>query len=238
MTPPDLLETPGGPDPDVAAAELALGLLEGDDRAAALRRQLADPAFAREVEHWREHFATLFAGTPERAPPAALADRIEAHLDRPMLTPRATSTPGFWRPLALGSMLAAASLSGVLVVRPDTPSAIPGPQVQMVAAMALADGKTAPLAAYYDPDRRLVRMPGPMPIPAGRSAQLWAIKAGERPLALGLFHVVGNTVVADAKTTGAIAAGTMLAISFEPEGGSPTGQPTGPVIASGALSKV
>ena len=62
------LETMMPTDPDVAAAELALGLLEGDDLAAALRRQLAEPAFAREVEQWRDHFATLFAGSAERVP--------------------------------------------------------------------------------------------------------------------------------------------------------------------------
>ena len=34
------------PAPDTAAAELALGLLEGEERADALRRMLAEPAFA------------------------------------------------------------------------------------------------------------------------------------------------------------------------------------------------
>ena len=33
---------------DVAAAELALGVLDGEERAAALRRVLAEPDFARE----------------------------------------------------------------------------------------------------------------------------------------------------------------------------------------------
>ena len=44
----------------MTAAELALGLLDGDERAAALRRVLADPAFAREVEDWRNRMAGLF----------------------------------------------------------------------------------------------------------------------------------------------------------------------------------
>ena len=236
MPPPDQLN-PMPAEPDVAAAELALGLLEGDDRAAALRRQLAEPAFAREVEQWRDHFATLFAGSAERVPPATVAARIEAHLDRPANSAR--TTPGFWRPLAMAASLLAASLTGVLLVRPDTtPAIIAAPQAQMVAAMALSDGKAAPLAAYYDPAQKIVRMPGPMPIPANHSAQLWAIHDGQPPVPLGLFHVVGNTVVAEAKTLKAIPAGTMLAISFEPMGGSPTGKPTGPVVASGALSSV
>ncbi len=33
-------------------------------------------------------------------------------------------------------------------------------------------------------------------------------------------------------------AGAKLAVSLEPEGGSPTGSPTGPVIAVGALARI
>jgi len=238
MTPPDLLETPVGPDPDVAAAELALGLLEGDERAAALRRQLAEPAFAREVEVWRAHFATLFAGSAERVPSAQLAERIEAHLDRPLRSSAAAS-PGFWRPLAFASSLAAASLAGVMMIHTETPSVVApaAPQAQMIAALT-HEGSTIPLAAYYDPAAQLVRMPGPMPIPAGRSAQLWAIEEGKPPIPLGLFRIVGATVVADARGKQLMHPGTTLAISLEPIGGSPTGKPTGPVVASGALNKV
>ena len=242
MTLPDPPATPGEPDPNVAAAELALGLLEGDDRAAALRRQLSEPAFAREVEQWRAHFTTLFAGSAERVPSAELVERIEAHLDRSAV-PRASSSPGFWRPMAVASMLAAASLAGVMLVRTETPSVLPSavpaavPPAQMIAALALEGSKT-PLAAYYDPARQLVRMPGPMPIPQGRSAQLWAIEDGKPPIPLGLFHIVGTTVVADARGSKAMRAGVTLAITFEPMGGAPEGKPTGPVVASGALSKV
>lgn len=230
---------PPDPDPDVAAAELALGVLDGEERAAALRRQLADPVFAREVQQWRDHLATFFARSQERAAPVGVAERIEAHLDRS--TFGAPASIGLWRSLALASSLAAATLAGVLVMRPGDPQTVapaPALQVQLVAAMALSDGKNAPLPAYYDPVRKLVRMPGPMPIPAGHSAQLWAVNEGQRPIPLGLFHVVGNTVVAEAKTRQAIAAGTTLVISFEPLGGSPTGRPTAPIIASGELSKI
>jgi anti-sigma-K factor RskA len=35
-----------------------------------------------------------------------------------------------------------------------------------------------------------------------------------------------------------IASGALFAISLEPEGGSPTGQPTGPVVAAGDLRSI
>ena len=59
MTTPDAPRDDSGP--DMTAAELALGVLDGEERAAALRRVLADPVFAREVERWRRYLAALFA---------------------------------------------------------------------------------------------------------------------------------------------------------------------------------
>ena len=101
-------------EPDVAAAELALGLLEGDERAAALRRTLAEPAFARDVERWRRHFGALFASVPDVAPAPDLGDRVIARLDGPGRAPSA-----MWKPVAIAASLVAASLSGLLVMRPE-----------------------------------------------------------------------------------------------------------------------
>ena len=56
------------PLPDVTAAELALGVLDGPERAAALRRMLAEPAFAAEVDVWRNHFAALLDQFPAAEP--------------------------------------------------------------------------------------------------------------------------------------------------------------------------
>ena len=81
--------TPDAPDPDMTAAELALGLLDGEERAAALRRVLADPAFAREVEEWRQRLAGLFDDYPEVAAPESVDARL-AQLDA---RPAAPSRP-------------------------------------------------------------------------------------------------------------------------------------------------
>ena len=221
-----------GLEPDVAAAELALGLLEGDERAAALRRMLADPAFARDVERWRGHFGALFAAVPAVAPAPDLGERVIARLDGP-----ARARPGYWKPFALVSSLAAASLLALLVVRPDPtlppPVTVAAP-APMVAAF-MVEGIEAPIVATYDSGRKTLSMPGPMPVPAGRSAQLWAIVGDQSPRPLGLFHQAGDRVEADAGMMPAMAAGTKFAISFEPVGGSPTGLPTGPVVASATL---
>lgn len=230
MTDADDLTT--GPDPDVAAAELALGLLEGEDRAIALRRMLADPAFGRDVERWRVHFGALFAGVASVAPAPELGERVIARLDGP-----APARAGYWKPFALAASLAAAGLFGLLMVRPDPalppPVSIASP-APMVAAF-MVDGIEAPIVATYDAAIGRLSMPGPMPVPAGKSAQLWAIVGSEAPQPMGLFHEAGNRVEADARSASPMAPGTKFAISFEPEGGSPTGLPTGPVVASATL---
>ena len=59
--------TPGNR--DLLAGELALGVLDGAERAEALRLMVADRAFALSVERWRDELGALFAGWPEEAPP-------------------------------------------------------------------------------------------------------------------------------------------------------------------------
>ena len=221
-------------EPDVAAAELALGLLEGDERSAALRRMLADPAFAREVERWREQFGALFAEVRGSEPGRDHGERVIARLDGP--APRAS---GAWRPVAIAASLVAAGLSGLLVMRPE-PAPAPAPVVAatpapMVAAFMI-EGHEAPIVATYDSAGGMLSMPGPMPIPEGKSAQLWAIVGSDpAPHPLGLFREAGERVEAEAKSPAPMPAGTTFAISIEPLGGSPTGAPTGPVVGSATL---
>ncbi|CAN5357936.1 anti-sigma factor [soil metagenome] len=220
-------------DIDMTAAELALGLLDGGERAAALRRVLAEPGFAREVEVWRAHFATLFAQWPEADAPDDFP-RIEAALSSP-----AVVKPRFWQSVAAASTLLAACLVLALLFRPGaappTPAAAPAP---LVAALAPTD-KSAPLAAVYDSAAGEIRVASATLAPNDRAAELWAIAGDGVPHSLGLLTPGGATTVRIAGATRArMAAGTTLAVSVEPLGGSPTGLPTGPVVASGALSRV
>ncbi|MEO8618163.1 MAG: anti-sigma factor [Sphingomicrobium sp.] len=226
-----------GPEPDVAAAELALGLLDGDERSRALRRQLADPDFAREVERWRDHFAALFASWPDVAPPPQLESRILAATAANDGSALKSARP--WKFMTVGSSIVAAALAFVLVTRPpeirEVPVETPATSA-MVAAMAPTTG--APMAARYDARSHQLTLGGQMTIPAGRSAQLWSIEGDSAPRPLGLFREVSpGHYVADA-TTRPIPVGSILAISMEPQGGSPTGAPTGPVIASGTLKEI
>jgi anti-sigma-K factor RskA len=230
--------------PDVAAAELALGLLEGEERAAALRRVLAEPGFARDVERWRGYLGTLFEVWPEVPAPADVFARVERSIDVPYAV-AARPRGRFWPALAGLTSVAAAGLLVFVVARPPqpplpvpAPTALPVAQPLLVASIA-PTGKGAAIAAVFDPARGRLRLTEAAAPGAGRSAELWVIGADKTPHSLGLLAAGGATsVTPDAAIRRQLVAGATLAVTIEPEGGSPTGAPTGAIVLKGELSAV
>ena len=74
---------------------------------------------------------------------------------------------------------------------------------------------------------------------AGQDFELWMIEGKNAPVSMGVIpagataHLVGH-----ARDRAEARPGAVLAISLEPAGGSPTGQPTGPVVAAGDLKSI
>jgi anti-sigma-K factor RskA len=231
----------GSPDfgPDMAAAELALGLLDGEERATALRRVLAEPGFAGSVERWRGYLGQLFDLWPEAAAPAGVFERVERTLDAPAHV--APARPArFWPALAALTSVAAAALLVFIVVRPNPvppPPSISARAPTLVAAIA-PTAKGTPMAAVYDPARGQLRMTEASAPAADRSAELWVIGADQIPHSLGVMRVQGGMTNVPMPIRAQFAAGATLAVTIEPLGGSPSGKPTGPIVAAGKLSTV
>lgn len=223
------------PDRDALAAELALGLLEGEDRAGALRLVLSDRDFARAVADWRDALAPLFDLVAEVVPSAGLWNRIEAALDG---TPAAPRT-GFWKGAAAAAVAVAAALAGVLVLRPaPVPQIIErdAPVVARLAAPLVPEGTASMVMARYDPAHAMLRIDANTMPDDDRTPELWVIPADGTPRSLGMIEKAGTTEMAmSAELKAWLVDGATLAVSLEPAGGSPTGLPTGPVIASGKL---
>lgn len=224
----------------VLAGELALGVLEGPERAEALRLVVADRGFAREVERWRMHFDVLFSEAPESQPDPALEQRVLAALSpAPPRGAEPTRLLRRWRAVAAGAMAIAAALLVALLVRPEQVPVVPAPAPVARAAPLVAvlapteDGK--PFAALVDRDTGEVRLAGLPEVPAGRSAELWTIAADGVPRSAGVVPDRANRLTVAAAYRGRLAPGVTLAISIEPAGGSRKAGPEGPVIASGAL---
>lgn len=242
-------------DPHDPAAELALGVLDGEERAAAERRLLTDPAFSREVEGWSLRLAAIAAEAAPREPPAAVWPRIESRLDAgagaeggagAVVELRLRRSLGVWRAIAGGAGAIAAALAVVLAMphqaAPPAPAAPPaapvvartGGGVLEAASLSSPKGGQIAFIAVYDPERReLVLTPATLGRTSGRSPELWVIPAGGEPIPLGVGQF-GKPVRLKVDALTGKAAGT-LAVSIEPEGGSPSGKPTGPVVATGQL---
>ena len=68
--------------------------------------------------------------------------------------------------------------------------------------------------------------------PTGRDYELWALPQGGAPVSLGVLPYQERTLrrTLTAIQQRALAGAIQVAVSIEPPGGSPTGQPTGAVV--------
>lgn len=247
---------PSGPDADLdaQAMDYALGALARGERKAAEVRLASDPAFRSAVADWQQLLGPLNESIAPVAPPPSLWAAIAADVQpAPRTAALAPVQRGWWHNLALwravgigGPILAALVVAfvalpgGVQVAVP--PAAAPAVPVSagpaLVATLADADGKPL-LAASYDPANGAVRF-APVaqgPNQDGKVPQLWVIEGNAAPKSLGVIDIsAGSSHVIPRERLAGLKPGAILAISIEPRGGSPTGAPTGPIIATGALS--
>jgi anti-sigma-K factor RskA len=231
-------------DDTALAAEYVLGLLDDSERRAARERVLADRAFAAEVARWQAWLAALLDAYPEMAPPERLEQRIA---DAVMPRAAVAAPPRGWRWAGLATLAAAVLVFAMVlgpvrspppVPAPVTPAPAPAP---LLAALTVQDGQAVAgrgaLAATVNRATGEIRIAGTAAAPRRRDAQVWATGGDGTPVPLGLLAATGPTrLTVAAPRRALLAAGTTLAISIEPVGGSPTGAPTGPVIAAGALA--
>lgn len=219
------------------AAEYALGVLQGPERQAFEKRLAQEPALAKELRQWDERFIG-FADDIAAVPPppqiwAVIDNRLFAQQNA---VPQASmwNSLAFWRGLALASVVAVAALAAWnLRPLPETP------QVPALIAQVAGQPDGVKLAALYDGgsgELRLNRVEGAAA--QGRSLELWLIAGDAAPVSLGVLPEAATALIIVPDALRAKLAGGVLAVSDEPPGGSPTGAPTGAVLATGQLTKV
>ena len=232
---------------DLLAAEQALGVLDGGEAARARRMEADDPAFAAAVARWRGRLAPLAEETEPVEPPAGVMAVVERRIGAAgdgANVVQLRRKLAAWRGLAGAAGVLAAALALIVMVRPvgliEQP---PAGQVQvqergaLVATMA-GDSGPARLVATFDPMSRNLVVAAAAGISAGskETHELWMIPKGGTPKSMGVMPADKPMYAVLAPERAAeFTEGVMLAVSIEPAGGSPSGLPTGPVIASGAL---
>lgn len=226
------------PQRDALAAELALSLLEGEERAEAMRLRLSDPAFAAAVEAWLVRFEPLYDQFEEKAPPA-IWPAIQRRLAMPA-DPKAQRALRLWRVGAIGSGAIAAGLAAVLLLRPaPAPVEIVRAPDRTVIAQLGSGEAPALLAATYDPSAGELRIRA-LRVPESKLApELWVIPGDGVPRSLGLVKANGVTRLPVAiPHRKLLADGATLAITLEPRDGAPHQSPSSPAIAAGIISTI
>ncbi len=197
---------------DALAAEYVLGVLDMADRAKAETRLKRDAGFAALVADWEQKLGGLNDGFDE-APAPNLMPKIEARLF-PKAAPRRRFGLIGW--LSGGMVAAVLALASIATLAPPRPG--------LVASLATADNRLAYRVTQFGDTLQVTRVAG-VPAMTGQVHELWIIAPGANPVSLGLLEDRPLVVSYPAPP-----AGFIFAVSVEPEGGSPTGQPTGPVI--------
>ena len=229
----------------VLAAEYVLGVLSAEERRKVETRMAEEASFAREVAGWEERLGGMASYVPPATPPAQTWLRIEASLGGPVAS--AAAQPGtsiwqslaFWRAVSVGtSTLAAACVAGLIYIGTLPPTQ--APRAPLLATLTgLKTNQPNFVAAISADGVSLTIVPAALLTTDKRSMELWLIPQGGKPASLGLI-AAGQPVRLNVppELLQHVGRGATLAVSLEPPGGSPTGQPTGEVIAHGNLTNL
>ncbi len=246
------------------AGEYVLGTLTGEERLHVEELMRDDPAMARAVACWQGRLSPLALAQHEVAPPEQGLEAVLAKIDKLESETqgqananenanRQTEKQDSGQVIALNrkiafwsrsAVLAGAMAASLLVFIALNDQLISGPQQPFGSYVAVLQGddKSPQFVASIDLAQGkidLVRL-GQKP-KADKDYELWALGGGrKKPVSLGVIDLRngGSKVRLEAELDGEGRTGvaeTVFAISLEPLGGSPTGQPTGPVLFTGKL---
>ena len=218
----------------VLAAEYALGLLTPGEALAFEDVLSVDPDMRDHYAAWAKDFVTLTGDIDPVAPPPALEARISEALFGVPEKRSIWSRFGVFAPV-LGGLVAAVIVLVVLgqsnFLRETAPT---------YTAEIAAEDSSLVIQARFDPQDSTLQMTRTAGVLAqGRSQELWLIVGENAPVSLGVWpQGQAQAVVVVPANLAALMPGGVLAITDEPLGGSPTGDPTGSVLAAGPVTQL
>jgi anti-sigma-K factor RskA len=222
------------PDRDRLAAEYVLGTLEGEERREAEHLEESDREFQMAVTQWRSRFAEIDqTASPQSAQPRTIRNATSAAVSSPhpaiLALHRSLS---FWRTAAIAGAFASLLLAlgvGLLATRAAR-------EPVLIAVLLTNENRPAAIVnAFANGNAEFIPLEG-LQIPAGQALEVWAIPgANQNPISVGVVNQLRSLRLNLDRVPG-LRPDQVIAISVEPPQGSPTGQPTGPVIVKGTTS--
>lgn len=229
---------------DNDAAEYVLGTLPADERARFAERMKNDRALRTEVSRLQARFFPL----DDLATPTTPRPEVWANIER-MAFSGATNVAAesaasnvvalrrrvnIWRGSTFIAGALAAGLAAIVVL--DRTAVPELPVGGRYIAVVDSDGREPALIAEVDTAAGIIRVRSlKAETPQGKSLELWHVEEGKQPRSLGILKA-GLDAQSIKDTAGPV--NGLLAVSVEPEGGSPSGAPTGPIVYTGRLIPV
>ena len=217
---------------DRLGAEYVLGTLRGPARRRFERLCVASAAARASAHRWEDEWSALSRSITPLQPSAHVWPAIQRRVAAAGgARPRRPSSWPTWSLAAAASLAAVALVVGLLVHERQGP-------LQTIAVLG-------PDAAHpqwrverpKDLTALTIRVIGQVHVAPEKSYELWALPRGGNPVSLGLLPLGGKLERSlTSAQRAALVAADKVAVSVEPAGGSPTGNPTGPVVIVASVS--
>ena len=238
------------------AADYVMGLLDGAEHAAAEQRIATDPSFAQAVSAWRARLADLDLTAEETAPSPALWQRIaDATKTAPIdaLPSARAALRGatlwhdikFWRVAGIGGSLAALLFAVIMIgalttsrhLRHDLIALAQSKPVYVAVLVNDATKEAGAIVNAFSNGRVELIPLRPIDVPAGRTLQVWTL--WDRAVGPKSIGVTGQsrTLQLNLESLPETVQDQLFEITLEPEGGSPIGRPTGPILFKGNAAR-
>jgi anti-sigma-K factor RskA len=230
-------------DIDALAGEYVLGTLDIGEREAVEERRLSEPELDQAIKAWERRLAPLMDTVRPLSPPANLYNKVRARigLSAHVVSLRAreqrlVQRASLWRNATAGMTALAASLVGFIGWREAYHAQVP---TQYVAVLQAGADKPAFLLTVDTKTQNCVISAIAAPKQPQKSYEVWMVSDQlKSPKSLGVMAEGDMHVMPmDDGPETAMFMNATFAVSLEPEGGSPSGAPTGPVLYQAKLFK-
>ncbi|NHT75565.1 anti-sigma-K factor RskA [Rhizobium sp. PP-F2F-G38] len=217
------------------ADEYVLGLLDAMEARQVEADMERDPDLKAAIAASRERFLPL----DDTAEPTVIDDDLWSRIDAalpvqgaaPADVSRLTANdnrPGSWRATALAAMVAAVILAVALsfnLMRTVEPL--------VVAVLVNEAGDIQAIVEDFGNEKAAVRLLADFTVPEGKTIEVWTLPSPERgPVSLGLIDDA-RSVRLDGPALPKPHDSQLYELTLEQAGGSPTGRPTGLILAKG-----
>jgi anti-sigma-K factor RskA len=234
------------PDREILAGEYVLGLLDDAEREAFEKRMASDAKFDAAVARWQERLAPIDATAPLIEPSTGLWLRIESGLGQAPARNQAAAPQSalgaqlsqwwnslwLWRGTTLAGVAAALLLAIGLVAALDRARRQP-----VLVAVLLTETNLAAAVVNTFADGRVELLPlRDIAVPQGRALEIWTLwDRATGPRSVGLIDRARAVPLRLDNLP--LGPDQLFEITVEPAAGSPTGRPTGPIVAKGLTAR-